>query len=48
VSVLTFTHSRSRCGFALDDLELWRIGRHQNQNCTCGNISVQHFRVNDV
>jgi len=34
VSVLTFTHSRSLYGFALGDLELRRIGRRQNQNCT--------------
>jgi len=32
-TVLTFTHSRSRSGFALGDLEVWQIGRRQNQNC---------------
>jgi len=34
VFFLTFTHSRSRSGFALGDLELQRIRRRQNQNCT--------------
>jgi len=34
VSVLTFTHSRLCFGFALGDLELRRIERRQNQNCT--------------
>jgi len=29
-------HSRSRSGVALGDLELRRVGRRQNQNCTLG------------